>query len=175
MRLRPARPDDAAAMAALLAPLVAEGRSAAIENEVDEGRAAALLAGLGPRDFVNLVEERGVLLGWQLVEAAPGLPEAVADIATFVAAPRRGVGRALIAAALVEAPRRGWRALSATIRADNAPGRAFYAAMGFRPFAIARAIPLKSGRKLDRWTLRRPLGAARRAFAAEGEPVARTG
>jgi hypothetical protein len=44
----------------------------------------------------------------------------------------------------------GFLEINAQIRADNLPGMAYYAAMGFAPFDMVKAVPLKDGTPVDR-------------------------
>lgn len=150
--IRLARPSDAAAMAALINPIIAKGGTTALEEPLDALHFERRIAGFPARDFAHVALDGDRLVGFQFVEAHQDLPDDMGDIATFVAlgAARRGVGRALCAATFAEAKARGWRAVFAYIRADNAGGLAFYEKIGLRTDRIDEAVPLKTGAPVDR-------------------------
>jgi ribosomal-protein-alanine N-acetyltransferase len=60
----------------------------------------------------------------------------VLNVATAVAARRRGVGRALMEAAEEEGRRRGARISTLEVRRSNAPAIALYAAIGYRQIGV---------------------------------------
>lgn len=94
----------------------------------------------------------GVPVGFQCLNTNPDLPPGWGDIATFTrrAAPVPGAGRALFAATCARARTLGLVALNATIRADNAPGLAYYARIGFAGYDRLIALPLDDGTPVDR-------------------------
>lgn len=93
-----------------------------------------------------------VRLGFQGVSVDDRLPAGWVDIGTFTqqGSAMRGVGTALFVATRARAADLGFTAINATIRADNVPGLAYYAKMGFRDYKLDRAVPLTDGRLVDR-------------------------
>lgn len=139
-RVRPAGPDDAPRLAALLNSVVDEGDKTAIDHHLTPEEARDwFVDGPACRGCV-LAEDGSELLGFQAVEVfQDDLPEGWADIATFVAdgARGRGVGRALLTGTLAACPAHGIRTLRAVVRATNAGAQAFYRASGFEPVVDA--------------------------------------
>ncbi|MEM7524549.1 MAG: GNAT family N-acetyltransferase [Pseudomonadota bacterium] len=152
MSVRPARREDAAAMAALINPIIAKGGATAYEEPLGPPYFAARIDALAPPFSAHVAEADGRLIGFQFMEPHDNLPEDTGDMASFVAldAGRSGVGRALFAASSAAARAAGLRALQAYVRADNEVGLAYYEAMGFRTRRIDAAIPLKDGTPVDR-------------------------
>ena len=90
--------------------------------------------------------------GFQGVSINQSLPMGWVDIGTFTLQDRavRGVGTALFAATRAAVSALGFSVINATIRADNVPGLAYYAKMGFRDYKVDRDVPLTDGRLVDR-------------------------
>ncbi|MDF2665754.1 MAG: acetyltransferase [Microbacterium sp.] len=89
----------------------------------------------------TVADRDGVVVGFQSLKRAwPGNPYGVEPgwgiIGTHIHpdAGRNGIGRSLFARSLAAAEAAGLRHIDATIGADNAPGLAYYAAMGFVPY-----------------------------------------
>lgn len=154
IQIRPAKPGDAPAMAAILNPIIAAGGTTAREEPVDAAYMAEVIAtaicchvaedGAGTRN--------GTLAGMQWLDRLPELPPDVGDIATFARmAPKRpGVGRALFAVTCQAARASGLSELNAVIRADNVPGLGYYGKMGFEDHDVLPGVPLKDGTPVDR-------------------------
>ncbi len=123
MIVRPLAEADDAAVAALGARVLGEGWSA---EELARERARAVAR-------VLVADEGGVPLGyviaWVIAEEAE-----VLTLAVDPAARRRGVGRALLEAALAGAHR-----AHLEVRADNAAARALYEGFGFAVVGRRRA------------------------------------
>lgn len=149
---RLATPADAAAICAVINPLIERGGTTANETPWTEDYVRDMLTGFGSRDFCHVAEDAERVLGFQYVEAHPDLDPDTGDIASFAAidAAGRGVGKALAAATIAEAKRRGWAKLFAYIRADNTGGLAYYESIGFRTEWVDEKRPLKSGALIDR-------------------------
>lgn len=151
--VRPARPDDAGPLAGLLNVIIRQGGTTAIEDILDEAAFAAWFLE-GPDHVSCLVATgpSGEHLGFQVLERADKLPSGWVDIASFARqeTPVRGVGTALFASTVPLARAAGFKAINATIRADNTPGLAFYEKMGFVTYGLDRAVPLKDGTPVDR-------------------------
>lgn len=150
--VRDAVAGDAAALCEVINPIIAAGGTTANLTAWTEGRAADLVAGLGPRDLCHVAEADGRVLGFQYVRAKPKLEDDTGEIASFVAvdAAGRGVGKALAAATFAAARERGFAKIFADIRADNASGLAYYESIGFRTIYVDEARPLEDGTPVDR-------------------------
>jgi GNAT superfamily N-acetyltransferase len=102
------------------------------------------------------------VLGFQTVGLWPSLPDGWGDIGTFVqpGLQARGIGQALFAASLAEVRRAGLATINATIRADNVPGLAYYARLGFRDYGLNPGFTLRDGRRVGQVLRRYDPGAA---------------
>lgn len=153
--IRPARPDDAAEMAALLNEIIAIGGTTAYEDPFDEAAMRESYVTAPSLICCTVAESDGVILGFQgLFRPLPDdpLPADWASIATFARIGRAGggVGRALFTETLRLARANGVATIDATIRADNASGLGFYSRMGFRDYGRLIGVPLKDGTPVDR-------------------------
>jgi GNAT superfamily N-acetyltransferase len=136
MKIRQARAADAAAMNAILEPIL-ERWGSARPRGADHVRAHYIAH---PDSLAcHLAEVGGRVSGFQsLKRAAAGnpydLPEGWGIIGTYVApeAAGQGVGRALFAATRAVAMAAGLDRIDATIGSGNAEGLAYYEALGFR-------------------------------------------
>ena len=143
--IRPARPDDAAALRALdraiwgwdhsPAPCPPEGAPFEVEGVLvaeDGGELAGYVALGHP---TRLQSNRHVLL--------------VRGLGVAPAFQRRGIGRELLRAAAEEARRRGARRLTLRVLSTNAGARALYEACGFVVEGVLRDEFLLDGRYVD--------------------------
>ena len=151
MILRPALPGDAAAMAAVQNLIIRIGGTTAYETARSEDQVRAYVDGPGAI-CCFVAEEAGRVIGFQSLGLWPGLGEGWADIGTFVdpAVQARGTGSALFGATKAAARAAGVRVINATIRADNLPGLAYYARMGFRDHGSEPDFTLCDGRRVGR-------------------------
>jgi GNAT superfamily N-acetyltransferase len=150
---RPARPEDAAPMAALLNTIIARGGTTAHQAPFDPDRILSHYVLAPDAISCTLAEIDGTIIGFQALGTAPGyLPEGWGEIGTFVAEGMqgKGVGKALFAASSAAARAAGLRHIDATIRADNFGGLAYYTGLGFRDYRILRHVPLADGHPVDR-------------------------
>ncbi len=152
--IRDAAPGDALELAELLNAIIAQGGTTALEEAFTPERLAQAYL-IGPSVlccFVAVGRESGRLEGFQTLGRYPDLPADIGDIGTFarIDGKQRGVGSALFAATRQRARQLGLSGINATIRADNVGGLTFYGKMGFTDHSIARAVPLKDGRLVDR-------------------------
>lgn len=130
--IRPARPSDAAEIAALANALSeAEG----VPPLFTEAKVLADGFGARPAFSVLLAERKGRPVGYALFHdfynterAARGLW--LGDLFVLEEARRAGVGRRLVAAVAAEAVRRGAASLWWGVLSSNRDARAFYAALG---------------------------------------------
>ena len=144
MIVRAAVPQDAEGMALVVNAVIAVGGTTAHEHakSVEAVR----------RDYITkpelrssvVAEDGGVVIGWQSVEFWKG----ALHIGTFVdpGIQARGIGAALFAATCGILRPLAPAHIIASIRADNVPGLAYYARMGFRDVAQEPEFALKDGR-----------------------------
>ena len=132
--VRPAAPEDAAALAPLVAGLMAEEGQTNAPPAPDQ--LAAWLKGAAPMVEVLLAEADDRALGYLAFYRAfslfrPGPVMLVENV--YVAPPVRGsgVGKRLLAAAARVALERGWGRLELNVAEDNPGAAAAYAALGF--------------------------------------------
>lgn len=148
MKIRRAQAQDAEAMADVLNAIIAIGGTTAHERPKDASQ-VCLDYITGP-DVLSCVvaEDQGRLLGWQSVGIWQGDPH----IGTFVqpGVQARGVGVALFAATRAELVATDTRYIIAHIRADNVPGLAYYARIGFSDIGADPDFALSDGRKVGR-------------------------
>jgi L-amino acid N-acyltransferase YncA len=162
--LRPATPRDAAAIVALINPIIAAGNLTAYTTPWDRD---AALDHLEAAPVFLIAEHEGKFAGFQFVEPFEGAPR-VGDIATFVALSGRGegVGRALMQATAPLARTAGFHTLNAEIRADNPGAQAYYAGTGFAEHARATRIAA-DGRAMPKIIRRRVLDTEAAALPAQ--------
>jgi L-amino acid N-acyltransferase YncA len=164
MFIRLVDPTDAPALAGLLNEIIARGGTTAFQRSFTPQRLAeSMLMGRWVICCFVAEESDGGLGGFQSLVRSEDLPHDVGDIATFsrVGRTQKGIGSQLFAATQAEARRQGLTAISATIRADNVGGLAFYSRLGFADHSIHRAVPLLDGTAIDRISKRYALGHSR--------------
>ncbi len=148
MIVRNAAPQDAAAMAALLNRIIKIGGTTAhqVAKTADDVR-ADYIDGLDCVTSVVAVVD-GQIIGWQAI----GWWHGDAHIGTFVDPDiqAKGTGAALFAQTLIAAKAAGLRDIHASIRADNVPGLAYYARIGFQDYAFDPEFALNDGTKVGR-------------------------
>lgn len=150
--VRPFLPEDAPTLTAILNDIIAAGGTTAYQAPfTPEGLRAYHLD--GPTVLCcHTVLDGAEPVGFQVLNANPAFPEGWGDIASFTRRepPVRGAGTLLFEATRARAQALGLVMLNATIRADNVPGLAYYAKMGFEDYEILRAVPLSDGTPVDR-------------------------
>jgi L-amino acid N-acyltransferase YncA len=150
MIARPATPGDVPAMTRILNAIIAIGGTTA-HQEPKSAETVRTDYLDGPDVLSSVVAVDGArVIGWQ----ATGLWQGAADIGTFVApdVQARGAGAAMFALTCAILRAAGRTRITATIRADNAPGLAYYARMGFADVARDPAFALRDGRVVGRVT-----------------------
>lgn len=154
--IRPARPDDAPTLLALVRALAAYERApdAVVATEADFER------GLGTEMDALVAEEEGAALGfalffptWSTWRGRPGIH--LEDLFVVPEARGRGVGAALLSAVAAEAVRRGCARLEWQVLDWNEPALAFYRSLG--------------AASLDEWVPMRVDGEALAALAKRHE------
>ena len=137
--IRPARPEDAAAIVALINKLAAFERAPGAVTLTEE---TVRRDAFGPdrRFEVLLAENEGglcggvtLLAGYSSWAGAPAL--IVHDLHVDATARGRGVGRALLEAAAALALARGCCRIDVNVLSWNQPARRFYQELGFAPLA----------------------------------------
>ena len=112
MHIRPARPDDAAAIAAIILPVIRAGETYALDPAMPEADALAYWLGADRETFV--AEADGAILGTYYIranQAGGGAHVANCGYMTAAAATGRGVAQAMCLHSLAHAKARGFRAM----------------------------------------------------------------
>jgi len=157
--VRAATRADAPAMADLINAIIALGGTTAHQTPFTPDRIVShYIAAPGVLSCL-VAEASGTILGFQGLERLKVLPDGWADIGTFVTPDRQrgGVGAALLEQTLASARAAGIATLNATIRADNAPGLAYYARHRFADYATDPDWCLEDGTPVGRVSRRRDL------------------
>ncbi len=157
--IRPATTEDATQMAAVLNEIIAIGGTTAIETQVtvEDIKSWYMTGAL----FCHVaVDDTGHITGFQAVEHSDAYGPGVGEISTFARQNPvvRGVGAALFQTTKQVAKDVGLAAINAKIRADNAPGLAYYSKMGFQDHSVIPGVPLNDGTPVDRVLKRFALG-----------------
>lgn len=161
INVRPAHTADVPALCAFLNEIIRIGGTTAHETPfTHESFTAHFLTGPGFVSCFVAEDADGQPCAFQGLERWDGLPDGWVDIGTFARphAKVRGAGTALFAATKAHARAAGFKAINATIRADNSGGLAYYGKMGFVDYKVDRAVPLKDDRPVDRISKRYLLG-----------------
>jgi L-amino acid N-acyltransferase len=150
--IRPATGDDADAIAAIYNDAVATSTATFDLGPETVAQRRRWLAADGTRLCLVAELDRHVV-GWSALvrwSARAGYDH-TAEAAIYVAAGRRraGVGRALLEAVIAGAPALDLHAVIVQICAENEPGLALAAALGFVRVGTLREVGLKFGRRLD--------------------------
>lgn len=112
LRIRPASSDDAAAIWAILEPVIRAGETYTLDRDMIEAEALAYWFGADKETFV--AEEGGVVLGTYYLranQAGGGRHVCNAGYMTGAAATGRGVARAMCLHSIDHAKARGFRAM----------------------------------------------------------------
>jgi len=148
MITRPALPADAAGMAAVLNAVIAIGGTTAHETAMTATEVRAYFIDGSDVHSSVVAEDAGQIIGWQSVGHWKGDPH----IGTFVQPDlqAKGVGGALFALTLATLRQTEIGYIIASIRADNVPGLAYYARIGFRDIGQDPGFALSDGRMVGR-------------------------
>ncbi|MCB6177713.1 GNAT family N-acetyltransferase [Rhodobacter sp. Har01] len=152
MIIRPATLADAPAMTDLLNRIIAIGGTTAHQHPKPAERVLVDCID-GPHTLTCMVAELdGRVVGFQSVGRNPQLPASTGDIGTFIepGLQAKGLGAQLFVATLAAARGAGLCDLNATIRADNVPGLAYCARIGFVDCAHDPDWALDDGRVVGR-------------------------
>lgn len=147
MIVRSASPQDAPAMASLLNCIIRIGGTTAHQHEKTPQKVRTDYIDGPDALCCHVAEEAGQVIGFQALGRHDGLPAGWGDIGTFVMpdSQARGTGAALFAATSAAAQGLGLTTINATIRADNVPGLAYYARIGFTDYAHEPDWALQDG------------------------------
>ncbi len=131
------------------------GRLATADTEpVSVERRRAWFARHEPARRPIWVAEAGeAVVGWLSFQSFYGRPayDATAEVSVYVAPghQRRGVGRALLARAVAEAPRLGLRTLVGFVFAHNAPSLRLFQGLGFQRWGLLLRVAELDGIERD--------------------------
>ena len=164
MTTRAARPEDAAAIAAIYNEGI-EDRVATFET--DPRSAADIAAVLGERAdrFPALVAERDgrvTAFAWAMPYSSRPCYAGVVEFSVYVARDARGagVGREVLEALLDDCERAGFWKLTSRVFPENSASRALCRAVGFAEIGVHRRHAQLDGRWRDCVVVERLLGAA---------------
>jgi L-amino acid N-acyltransferase YncA len=162
--IRPAEPNDLAAITRIYAHAVRHGTASFEIDPPDRDEMARRFEELRGGGFPYLVAEAaGSVEGYAYAgpyRARPAYRFTVED-SIYVAADsrRRGIGRALLDRLIEEAEQRGFRQMIAVIGDSDQPASVgLHAAAGFRTIGTLAAVGFKFDRWLDSVLMQRPLG-----------------
>lgn len=161
--IRDARPEDAAAIAAIHNPLIAETTVTWRSTPTDPADRAAWMTGRQEAGFPVLVAEGpgpGGLAGYASYgpyRSGDGYSLTVEHSIHLVPEARGlGIGRALMALLVERARAQGLHAMVGALTSENEVSRAFHRALGFELCGLQPQVGHKFGRWLDLeiWVLR---------------------
>jgi L-amino acid N-acyltransferase YncA len=151
--IRPAIPDDAAAVAAIYAPFVEQTAVSFEETPPTSAEMAGRIAKAQSRWQWLVAEDRGIVVGYaygsQHRDRAAYRWSVEVSAYVDAAHHRQGIGRALYNALLPELAAKGFCTAFAGITLPNDPSVALHAAAGFTPIGVFRSIGWKFGRWHD--------------------------
>lgn len=140
-------------MAALLNAIIAIGGTTAFEEQVTADQIVKWYIQSDALFCCYVaVDDADTIAGFQSLESDAKDTVKIGYISTFARQTPHiaGVGTALFQSTCKAARDQDVHVISAKIRADNTPGLAYYAKMGFKDHSVERAVPLKDGTPVDR-------------------------
>ncbi len=166
VRVRPATPDDIAAITRIYADAVKLGTATFEIEPPQEAEMKRRQRELLAKNYPYVVAERsGVIAGYAYAgpyHLRPAYRWSVED--SIYIAPefhRQGLGRLLLARLIADAEARGFRQMIGVIGdSANIASIALHAAAGFRLVGTLQTVGFKHGRWLDAVLMQRPLGDA---------------
>jgi len=134
--IREATTDDAAAITALLNPIISAGCYTIMTEPITLDRQVEWMQNTSARGVIHVAVDCATqIVGIQSIEpvSSNDALQHVGDISTFVAfdCMRQGIGQRLSGATISVAHAKGFRKVLAMIRADNPDAVAFYQQQGF--------------------------------------------
>jgi len=149
MLIRGATGADLGAVGALWNRMIRDTTATFTTVEKSDADLQALLAARG--DAFLVAETDGICTGfmtWGTFRIGPGYA-ATAEHTIVTSGHAHGTGRALMQAGLAQARAQGLHVMIAGISAENAPGLAFHARMGFEKSGHLPQVGRKNGRWID--------------------------
>lgn len=151
--IRPARPDDAAAIAAIWNPWIRDTAVTFTTAEKTVPGLQALIEERAPTRAFLVDEAKGGLQGFATYgqfRSGPGYARSLEHSILLAPTARgQGVGRGLMAALTDSAKAQGGHVLIGGVSAENPDGAVFHAAMGFALIARLPQVGWKFGRYID--------------------------
>ena len=164
LSVRDAVPSDAAALVGILNPIIEARVFTAFDTPFTVEAERDYVRGFPPRGVwkVATAPDDDRVIGFQVLEPFATYTRAfdhVGTLGTFVhlGHRRQGVARALFAATLDDARRKGYEKLFTFVRADNAAALQTYLAHGFSVIGTARKHAKIDGRYVDEVLIERQL------------------
>ena len=156
IKIRNARPDDAAGIVAFWNPIIEEGKYTVFDQPFAVEAERAYIESLGPRDIFLVAEEEstGRIAGFQSMSPFPSVGTAMAHVGscgTFVDPEfrRQGVARQLFGQLFKLAKEKGYDKIFTYVRADNPTALAVYQGQGFRIVGRAEKQAKIKGQYID--------------------------
>lgn len=150
---RPARTEDAAAIAAIYNPFVRDTTVTFEEEPVTAEEMASRIASISAGHPWLVLEEGGIPVGYAYASAwkPRSAYRRTAECSIYLApeARGRGRGRELYAALVAELRRRGFHALIGGIALPNGASVALHEGLGFRKVGELAEVGWKLGRSID--------------------------
>ena len=152
--IRDAVPSDAEALVAILNPIIEARVFTAFDTPFSVEAERDYVLGFPPRGVWKVATDDDRVVGFQILEPFATYTRAfdhVGTLGTFVglAHRRQGVAKALFAATLEDARRKGYEKLFTFVRADNPAALQTYVAHGFSVVGTARKHAKIDGRYVD--------------------------
>lgn len=150
--IRHAIPEDMAQMTVLLNEIIAIGGTTAFEKPVAAQNLEDWYLNADAYCCHVAVDSEGDIAGFQALETSDAYGAGIGEISTFARQTPKtpGTGTALFNATVAGARAASLTAINAKIRADNVPGLAYYAKMGFQDHGVIPGVPLQDGTPVDR-------------------------
>ncbi len=142
--IRRATPEDAAAVAAVMNAVIAEGGLTLFDRPFSVDDERRFIESLSPRSALHVAEIDGTIAGVQVIDLYSTASASLAHVATMgtwlrADARGRGLGRALAERSFAFAIEQGYSKIFITVLAGYARAGVFYASLGFETIGIARA------------------------------------
>ena len=154
--IRPVNVEDAELIAQLLNSIIDTERYTVMEGPMTAEKLLSYMQASPDQRIFNVAisDDDGRVLGTQSIDPHPtGLAafRHVGDISTFISfdAHRMGIGQNLSQRTFKEAKARGYKKITAMIRADNPGAIAFYLNQGFNVIGTAQNHALVRGKYVD--------------------------
>lgn len=167
LRIRSARPDDAAAIVAIFNPIINAGLYTAFDTPFTVEAERDYILNMGPRDIFHVAirqeddarpdgahQDGGSIVGFQSMSPYPSAARSWAHVGvlgTFVdlTLRRQGIASRLFPATFEAARQKSYEKLFTFIRADNPTALAAYLKHGFRIVGTAQKQAKIQGRYVD--------------------------